>query len=53
MNIPSGLGDALLNSASDAIIATDREGRIIVLESRRGADIRLHRGGSYPVNRST
>ena len=28
MNIPSGLGDALLNSASDAIIATDREGRI-------------------------
>jgi PAS domain S-box-containing protein len=28
MNI-SGLGDALLNSASDAIIATDREGRII------------------------
>ena len=29
MNIPPGLGDALLNSASDAIIATDREGRII------------------------
>ena len=29
MNIPVGLGDALLNSASDAIIATDREGRII------------------------
>ena len=28
MNIPSGLADALLNSASDAIIATDREGRI-------------------------
>src|SRR6185437_7052222 len=28
MNIPSGLGDALLNSASDAIIATDREGMI-------------------------
>ena len=28
MNIPSGLGDALLASASDAIIATDREGRI-------------------------
>ena len=28
MNIPSGLGDALLNSASDAIIATDREGLI-------------------------
>ena len=28
MNIPSGLGDAVLNSASDAIIATDREGRI-------------------------
>ena len=29
MNIPSGLGDALLNSASDAVIATDSEGRII------------------------
>ncbi|MEO6842421.1 MAG: PAS domain S-box protein [Bradyrhizobium sp.] len=29
MNIPSGLGEALLNSGSDAIIATDREGRII------------------------
>jgi PAS domain S-box-containing protein len=28
MNIPAGLGEALLNSASDAIIATDREGRI-------------------------
>lgn len=28
MNIPPGLGEALLNSASDAIIATDREGRI-------------------------
>jgi PAS domain S-box-containing protein len=28
MSIPSGLGDALLASASDAIIATDREGRI-------------------------
>ena len=28
MNIPSGLGDALLNSASDAIIATDRDGLI-------------------------
>src|SRR4051794_18195089 len=28
MNIPVGLGDALLNSASDAIIATDREGMI-------------------------
>src|ERR1043165_11170 len=28
MNIPSGLGDALFNSASDAIIATDREGLI-------------------------
>jgi len=28
MNVPAGLGDALLNSASDAIIATDREGRI-------------------------
>ncbi|MGH6642578.1 MAG: PAS domain S-box protein [Bradyrhizobium sp.] len=29
MNNPAGLGDALLNSASDAVIATDREGRII------------------------
>lgn len=29
MNIPSGLGDALLNSASDAVIATDRDGRIV------------------------
>jgi PAS domain S-box-containing protein len=29
MNIPSGFGEALLNSASDAIIATDREGRIV------------------------
>jgi PAS domain S-box-containing protein len=29
MNIPPGLGEALLDSASDAIIATDREGRII------------------------
>src|SRR4051812_3053782 len=28
MNIPPGLGDALLNSASDAIVATDREGRV-------------------------
>ena len=28
MNVPSGLGDALLNSSSDAVIATDREGRI-------------------------
>ena len=28
MKAPSGLGDALLHSASDAIIATDREGRI-------------------------
>ena len=28
MNIPAGLGEALLNSASDAVIATDREGRI-------------------------
>jgi PAS domain S-box-containing protein len=28
MNIPSGLGDALLGSGSDAIIATDREGLI-------------------------
>jgi PAS domain S-box-containing protein len=29
MITPLGLGDALLNSASDAIIATDHEGRII------------------------
>jgi PAS domain S-box-containing protein len=29
MNIPSGLGDALLNSASDAIVATDRDGLIV------------------------
>jgi PAS domain S-box-containing protein len=28
MKVPSGVGDALLHSASDAIIATDREGRI-------------------------
>jgi PAS domain S-box-containing protein len=28
MNTPPGLGEALLHSASDAIIATDREGRI-------------------------
>jgi PAS domain S-box-containing protein len=28
MNIPSGLGDALLGSGSDAIVATDREGLI-------------------------
>ena len=28
MDIPPGLGDALLHSTSDAIIATDREGRI-------------------------
>ena len=28
MNIPAGLGEALLYSASDAIIATDREGRV-------------------------
>jgi PAS domain S-box-containing protein len=28
MNIPAGLGEALLYSASDAIVATDREGRI-------------------------
>ena len=30
MNIPAGLGEALLHSASDAIIATDRTGRITV-----------------------
>jgi PAS domain S-box-containing protein len=29
MTTPPGLGDALLNSASDAVIATDHEGRII------------------------
>ena len=29
MNIPAGLADALFNSAADAIIATDREGRVI------------------------
>ena len=29
MNIPPGLGDALLNSASDAIVATDRDGLIV------------------------
>lgn len=28
MNIPASLADALLHSASDAIVATDREGRI-------------------------
>ena len=28
MNIPAALGEALLHSASDAIVATDREGRI-------------------------
>jgi PAS domain S-box-containing protein len=28
MNIPAGLGEALLHSAADAIIATDRDGRI-------------------------
>ncbi|QHO71554.1 PAS sensor domain-containing protein [Bradyrhizobium sp. CCBAU 051011] len=28
MNIPAGLGEALLHSSSDAIIATDREGHI-------------------------
>ena len=28
MNIPPGLGEALLHSASDAIIATDRDGHI-------------------------
>jgi PAS domain S-box-containing protein len=28
MNIPAGLVEALLHSASDAIIATDRDGRI-------------------------
>ena len=28
MKIPSGLGDALLDSASDAVVATDFEGRI-------------------------
>ena len=29
MNIPPGLGDALLNSVSDAIVATDRDGLIV------------------------
>ena len=29
MNIPAGLGEALLHSASDAIIATDREGCLL------------------------
>ena len=29
MNIPSGIGEALLASASDAIVATDREGCVI------------------------
>ena len=28
MNIPAALGDALLHSASDAIVATDRDGHI-------------------------
>ncbi|NOJ47436.1 PAS domain S-box protein [Bradyrhizobium archetypum] len=28
MNMPGGLGEALLRSASDAIVATDRDGRI-------------------------
>jgi PAS domain S-box-containing protein len=28
MNIPAALGEALLRSASDAIVATDREGRV-------------------------
>src|SRR3954453_7272519 len=28
MKMPAGVGDALLNSASDAIIATDRDGNI-------------------------
>jgi PAS domain S-box-containing protein len=28
MNIPAALGEALLHSASDAIVATDREGHI-------------------------
>lgn len=28
MNLTSSLGEALLNSASDAIVATDREGRV-------------------------
>ena len=28
MNTPAGLGEALLHSASDAIIATDRDGHI-------------------------
>ena len=51
MKTPAGLGDALLDSASDAF-ATDREGRIIVLES--GAERMF---GSPPprptANRST
>jgi PAS domain S-box-containing protein len=29
MNIPDGLGEALLGSASDAVVATDHEGHII------------------------
>ena len=29
MNLPDQLGDALLASSSDAIVATDREGRIV------------------------
>jgi PAS domain S-box-containing protein len=29
MDMPDGLGQALLNSASDAIVATDRDGRIV------------------------
>jgi PAS domain S-box-containing protein len=29
MTIPAGLAEALLHSASDAIVATDREGRVI------------------------
>lgn len=28
MTVPAGLGEALLNSVSDAIVATDRDGRI-------------------------
>lgn len=28
MNVPNGIGEALLGSASDAIVATNREGRI-------------------------
>lgn len=30
MKMPDGLAEALLNSASDAIVATDRDGRITV-----------------------